>query len=120
MRFLKTTNYSIFFEEQKGLAVYFHLLCTFNKKNKIVLKNRTTLLKYITLVISLSLMGCSAQRQLRKANKSYEIGEYNKAATRYKRAYRGIKEKSQRAETNYRLGNCYHYTNNINSCSFGL
>lgn len=113
MRFLESTNYSIFFEEQKGLAVYFHLLCAFNK-NRIVLENKSTLSKYIILILGITLIGCSTQRQLKKANTNYEIGEYNKAATRYKRAYRGVKDNTLRAETNYKLGNCYKYTNNIN------
>lgn len=80
----------------------------------IVLNKKKTLAIYIILILSLILSSCSTQRQLKKANTNYEIGEYNKAATRYKRAYRGIKNNNLRAETNYKLGNCYSFTNNTN------
>ncbi len=76
-----------------------------------------TLKTLILLIISVMLVGCSAKRQLKKANINYEIGEYNKAATRYKRAYSAAKDKPMRAEINYKLGDCYRYTNNISRAS---
>lgn len=60
---------------------------------------------------------CSAQRKLKKADKRYEIGEYNKAATMYRRSTTGVSDKKVRAEINYKMGECYRYTNNISRAS---
>lgn len=73
-----------------------------------------SILKYLifaTIIVATS--ACSTQRRLKKANQRYEVGEYNKAATMYRRVSSGVKEKSMRAEVNYRMGECYHYINNI-------
>lgn len=67
-------------------------------------------LTYFTILILL-FTGCSAKRILKKADKTYEIGEYNRASTYYRKALRRIKSNSQRAQVMYRQGECYRILN---------
>jgi peptidoglycan-associated lipoprotein len=77
-----------------------------------------SLLKYLTLVtITVGISACSTQRRLKKADQRYEVGEYSKASTMYRRVVRGVKEKPKRAEVNYKMGECYRKTNNISKAS---
>ncbi len=72
-------------------------------------------LAFISIMAILS--SCSTQRQIKKANQRYEVGEYNKAATMYKRVTSRVKTKSQRAEIYYLIGNCYSNINNVTKAS---
>ena len=69
------------------------------------------------ILIILGLGACSTQQRLKKADVRYEIGEYNKAATMYKRVASSVKNNSKKAEVNFRLGECYRLTNNISRAS---
>lgn len=64
-------------------------------------------------VLSLLLCGCGAEYNLRKAEQSYALGEYTAAAALYKKAYAATspKEKPQRAERAFMLGECYRHVN---------
>ena len=63
-------------------------------------------LTYFTIIIAL-LSGCSAKRILNKANKTYEIGEYDKASSYYRKALRRVKSQPQRAEIMFKQAECY-------------
>lgn len=81
------------------------------------MKTRQTFKYLLFAVIIFSLNACSVQRKLKKADTSYEIGEYNKAATMYKRVSSKVKDKSKRGEINFRLGECYRHTKNSSRAS---
>ena len=73
-----------------------------------------SLLKYfIFTIIVVGMSACSTQRRLKKADQRYEVGEYNKAATMYRRVAGSVKEKPQRAEVNYKMGECYRHISNL-------
>lgn len=67
-------------------------------------------LTYFTIIIAL-LGGCSSKKTLSKANKTYEIGEYNAAASLYRKSLKRIKNNAQRAEVMYKQGECYSKLN---------
>ncbi|MBI5217679.1 MAG: OmpA family protein [Bacteroidia bacterium] len=48
-----------------------------------------------------------------RADKFYESGEYSKAATLYRRALKRMKAKPEKAETNFRIADCYRRINNF-------
>lgn len=80
--------------------------------------NINSLHKYLLFaIIIIGTSACSTQRRLKKADQRYEVGEYNKAATMYRRLGSSVKEKAKRAEVNYRMGECYRYINNISRAS---
>lgn len=68
----------------------------------------------ILLSVSVLLISCGVEAQLKKADKRYEIGEYYVAADLYRKAQSGIssKERDKRANVNLRLGDCYRIINN--------
>lgn len=68
-------------------------------------------------LFAISISACSTQRRIKKANERYEIGEYNKAATIYRRLIPKTKTRQQRAEMTYKMGECYHRVNNITRAS---
>lgn len=71
---------------------------------------------YILLMaaLSLSFMSCNVKARLRKADKQYEQGEYYSASELYRKNQRRIpmKNKSWRAEVNFKMGECYRIMNN--------
>lgn len=70
--------------------------------------------KYVLLISALLLASCSVNQQIKKADKKYEIGEYYKASSIYKRAYSRVnvtKEREKKAYVAYRLGDCYRLIN---------
>ena len=71
-------------------------------------------LKICILIISTTLlMGCGAEKAVKKADAFYAIGEYYDAATQYKKAYAQTppKEKAKRGELSSKLAICYRRTN---------
>ena len=56
---------------------------------------------------------CGAELSLRKGDQRYALGEYTEAANLYKKAYAGMpsSQKELRAETAFKLGECYRHTN---------
>ena len=64
----------------------------------------------ITFIFSILICSCSVNKQIKKANKKYTIGEYYKAASLYKNAYPRVsitKEKQKKAYVAYKMGMCY-------------
>ncbi len=71
--------------------------------------------KFLILAgLTVGVSACSTTRRLKKADKRYEVGEYNKAATMYRRVASSVNDKSKRAEVNYNMAECFRLTNNIN------
>lgn len=67
--------------------------------------NRIKLAVFSLLIIILS--GCGASRYGRDALTSQDIGEYNKAIDRYKKARRKEKNRAKRIEYAYNIAECY-------------
>ena len=74
--------------------------------------------KHIILILSLmtlvfGLAGCGIQKQLKRADKKYAIGEYYEAAQLYKKIYPKIKrnQKALKAEVAFKQGECYRIIN---------
>ncbi|MDR1729432.1 MAG: OmpA family protein [Prevotellaceae bacterium] len=69
------------------------------------------LIKFIFPAILLILSSCSVNRQIKRADKKYEIGEYYRASTIYRNAYPRVKatkgERQKKAYVAYRLGESY-------------
>ena len=61
------------------------------------------------------LCSCGAELSLRKGDQRYALGEYTEAAALYKKAYAGTpaSEKELRAETAFKLAECYRRTNYV-------
>lgn len=72
------------------------------------------MLPALTALLILLLTGCGAESSLRKADQFYYLGEYNEAATWYKRAYSQTKPKQKklRGERSFMMGECYRRINN--------
>ena len=69
---------------------------------------------YIWLVeifLSIIIIGCSGGKRISQAKKAFEIGEYAKSAELYKRAYSREKNKYNKGEYSYFMGECYRITN---------
>ncbi len=58
-------------------------------------------------------VGCGVQKQLKRADKKYAIGEYYEAAQLYKKVYPKIKrqQKPLKAEVAFKQGECYRLIN---------
>ncbi len=69
------------------------------------------LIKFIFLAILLVLSSCSVNRQIKKADKKFEIGEYYRASSIYRSAYPRVKatktERQKKAYVAYKLGESY-------------
>lgn len=67
----------------------------------------------VPLLLAVALTACGTQSAIRKADQHYALGEYNEAATYYKKAYNGTKpkNKAKRAEAAYKMGDCYRRIN---------
>ena len=71
----------------------------------------------IYFVLLFLLTGCSTAARLKKADRRYENGEYYAASEIYRKTQSKISTKKQKllkAEVNFKLGECYRYTNNHN------
>ncbi len=67
---------------------------------------------YLNLIlIGLIISGCAGGNKLGNANKAYLIGEYDRAAVQFKKAYRKEKNRYTKGEISYYLGECYRLTN---------
>ena len=65
------------------------------------------------LVLTGGLSGCGIQRQIKRADKKFAIGEYYEAAQLYKKIYPRIKrdQKPIKAEVAFKQGECYRIIN---------
>lgn len=65
------------------------------------------------LVLTGGLSGCGIQKQIKRADKKYAIGEYYEAAQLYKKIYPRIKrnQKPLKAEVAFKQGECYRIIN---------
>ncbi len=63
------------------------------------------------ILISILFTGCIGGSKLGNANKAYLIGEYDRAAVQFKKAYNKEKNKYTKGEISYYLGECYRKTN---------
>lgn len=68
---------------------------------------------FFGIVVSLWLTGCSAESNVKKAEKFYAIGEYFDAAAEFRRAYMRTKpkEREKRAERAYKAADCFRRIN---------
>ena len=63
----------------------------------------------------LCLSGCSVQKQIKRADKKFAIGEYYNAADIYKQCYSRLssqKDRVQKGYVAYQQGECYRLINN--------
>jgi len=67
--------------------------------------------KIAFLLIAFVLFSCAGGKKMGNANKAYLIGEYDRAAKQFKKAYRKEKNRYTRGEISFYLGNCYRITN---------
>ena len=77
----------------------------------------TRTIKLVSLVILIILSSCSVNRQIKRADKKYDIGEYYKASTIYKSAFPRVKtskEPDKKAYVAFRMGECYMLINDNN------
>lgn len=74
----------------------------------------------LIIILSLIFTGCSTSRFSRSAAKSYEIGEYYDAITKYLKASRGEKDPEKVKEYNYRLANSYLYIHDYKKAELRL
>lgn len=65
------------------------------------------------MLLLLTMVGCGADKALRKAEQSEALGEYFEAAKYYKKAYSKtpIKQRSKRGERAFKMGECYRQIN---------
>ena len=65
------------------------------------------------LLLSLILIGCSAEHAMKKGDKYYALGEYFDAAAQYRKAYAQtpVKERKLRGERALKLADCYRRIN---------
>ena len=79
------------------------------------MNKRTILPLYIalTLVVSIFCVGCGADKNLKKAEKYWALGEYYDAANEYKQAYRktAAKERDKRGKIALKMARCYDKVN---------
>lgn len=80
-----------------------------------VLKN---CFRNISVLLIFSIVAsCSIGNKMGKANKAYLIGEYHRAASQFKKAYKKEKNKYTRGEISFYLGECYRLTNKPNKAT---
>jgi peptidoglycan-associated lipoprotein len=69
-------------------------------------------ISFIIILLTVTLLsGCIGSSKIGNANKAYLIGEYDRAATQFKKAYRKEKNKYTKGEISYYMGECYRKTN---------
>ncbi len=66
---------------------------------------------YSIIALLVLLQSCSIGDKMTNANKAYLIGEYDRAAKQFKKAYKKEKNKYTRGEIAFYLGECYRRTN---------
>src|ERR1035437_5880525 len=68
---------------------------------------------YLFLVATILFQGCGIKSRIKKANKRYDIGEYNAAGDVFKSIYSNLtsKQKPLKAEIAYKQAECYRLTN---------
>jgi peptidoglycan-associated lipoprotein len=64
-------------------------------------------LLFISFLLLSSLVSCGVNSGLSKGNKSFEFGEYNAAANRYRRVYSRIGNNAKKAEAAFRMAYSY-------------
>ncbi|HOI25966.1 MAG TPA: OmpA family protein [Paludibacteraceae bacterium] len=72
------------------------------------------IVKYFLCFLVALLTSCSVNQQIKKGDKRYEIGEYYKSSSNYRRAYNKVnvtKDRQKKAYVAYRLANCYRLNN---------
>ncbi len=62
-------------------------------------------------ILASVLLSCSSGKKVMQAQKAFEIGEYTKAAELYKKAYSKEKNKYNKGEYSYFMGECYRIVN---------
>lgn len=68
-------------------------------------------LKILLLGFVLVLTSCKSGRLLKKAHKSYEVGEYYTSADLFKRSLKNIKRRDEKAQATFLMAECYRFTN---------
>lgn len=68
-------------------------------------------LKILLLGLVLMLTSCKSGRLLKKAYKSYEVGEYYTSADLFKRSLKKIKRRDEKAQVTFLMAECYRLTN---------
>ncbi len=80
----------------------------------LILENsmRNSIINKILIIVScVAFVSCASKKRVSLARKSFEIGEYTRAAELFKRAYSGEKNKYTKGEYSYYMGECYRITN---------
>ncbi|MBQ8607467.1 MAG: PD40 domain-containing protein [Bacteroidaceae bacterium] len=77
------------------------------------MKRNSYLHTIMHVLLLLTMVGCGADKALRKAEQSEALGEYFEAAKYYKKAYSKtpIKQRSKRGERAFKMGECYRQIN---------
>ncbi len=75
------------------------------------MKNTTYYILFTNIILTILFVSCSGGKKVSQAQKAFEIGEYTKAAELYKRAYSREKNKYNKGEYSYFMGECYRITN---------
>jgi peptidoglycan-associated lipoprotein len=60
-----------------------------------------------SMVVTLMLSGCASGGKLASGEKLYQLGEYYKASSHFKKAYSHEKNRFYKARASFRLGMCY-------------
>jgi peptidoglycan-associated lipoprotein len=76
-----------------------------------MMKRRFNFLILCGLVILVVLNGCALFNKSGEGNKAFAIGEYNRAANIYKKAYTKEKNKYLKGEMSFNMGECYRQIN---------
>ncbi len=69
------------------------------------------IISYLFIFILLVLSSCAGSKKVGQAQKAYEIGEYTRAASLYKKAYQKEDNKFYKGQYSWYLGQCYRITN---------
>jgi peptidoglycan-associated lipoprotein len=76
-----------------------------------MMNRRFILLAVSGLIVSIVLNGCAIFQKSNNGVKAYEIGEYNRAALVFKKAYTQEKNKYLKGEISFKMAECYRLTN---------
>lgn len=79
------------------------------------MKRSTTIILIVVALVTV-LPGCSLKKQLARADRRYDNGEYYEAQAKYRtlnRKLRGRENRSLKAEVNYKMGICYWRMSNF-------
>lgn len=67
-------------------------------------------LTIFTFVLS-AVTSCTSKRMLSKANATFDVGEYDRAAVYYRKSLKKVKDRNQRGYVMFRQGECYRLLN---------